>query len=526
MDRFDRWLPFWLFLIALLVRLVAAWLTRFDGLYGQDPYAYFNYAVELRHALAAGQAPPPFFWPLGYPLLVAAVMTLVGEQPLAGQWVSMVTGALIAPLVYLLAQEARPGNETNFGHLGGLFAGLMTAVAGQLLLSSLSVMADAAALFWATLSAWAMLRYGRRDLRLPWLALAAATLAFAVLTRWVYGLLVIPWGLSAWLAWRETTKPGSPLPWRPMLTAGSVAVVIGLFILGAHFAADLGRGGVSYAGDLEVYTWNPANAFKRVVHNPDGTFVYERPIGLFYALPAFHPSYLFPLFSPFLLLGLVSLWPARPKGTVNNEPGFDKSSFVPLSHIALLVGWPLTVYLFLAGVTWQNWRFPLSFFPPLLVLAGLGLAWTWAKLQARWRAKLVSPFLLAGLALALAGSLAWAARDIGRFTAWKNSQLATAEAVAGQLPPDATLLVFEITLTMDHYTAVPVIELFAQDEADLAALVNMAESLYLLLNVDNVTTQWVGKSPYLNYHWLRENRGLVEIGRYEPYTLFQVTGRN
>ncbi len=494
MARLDRWFPLLLFLLALLVRFAAAGLTQFDGLYGQDPYAYYTYATELRQALVAGQAPPPFFWPLGYPLLITVFTAFIGVQPLAGQLVSMITGALIAPLVYLLVRLIRPES-----YVGGLVAGLLAGVAAQLLLSSVSVMADAAALFWATLSAWAMLRYGR-DLRLSWLVAAAATLAFAVLTRWVYGLLVVPWGLSAWLACREAR-----LSWRQIALAGGVATLVGLLILGAHFAADLGRERISYAGDIEVYSWNPLNAFKQTVNNPDGTFHYERPIGLFYALPAIHPAYVFPLFSPFLLLGLWWLWHSR-------------QTTVPLSRLILLVGWPLIVYLFLAGVTWQNWRFPLTLFPPLLVLVGLGLEWLWSQKLGRWR-----PLLLAGLGVALVGSLAWSVRDIGRFTAWKETQLATAQAVDAQLPPGATLLVFEITLTMRQYTDLEAIELFAQEETDVAALVAATEPLYLLLNVTNVESQWLGKTPHQHYVWLQENSDLQVIGQYEPYTLFQIT---
>jgi len=62
-----------LFALALAVRLAFRLATGFDGLYGQDPYSYHDYAIELRAALGAGHAPPPYFWPLGYPLLVAPV---------------------------------------------------------------------------------------------------------------------------------------------------------------------------------------------------------------------------------------------------------------------------------------------------------------------------------------------------------------------------------------------------------------------------------------------------------------------
>lgn len=511
MARYERWFPLLLFLLALLVRAAAAGLTRFDGLYGQDPYAYYNFTLQLRQALAAGQLPPAFFWPMGYPMLVAAAMSFIGEQPLAGQLVSIFTGALIAPLVYILVCLVRPG-----AYLGGLVAGLLAAVSAQLLLSSLSVMSDAAAVFWATVSAWAMLRYGQAvrpggetdwRLGLGWLALAAATLAAATLTRWVSGLLIIPWGLSAWLACRE-----GRLPWRQIALAGGMATFIGLFFLALHFAPSLSQGEIAHTGDLEVVTWNPSNAVRQTVSNTDGTFHYQRPIGLYYALPVIHPAYIFPLFTPFLLLGLWALW-------VGDKTTTTSGYILPASQFILLAGWPLIVYLFLAGISWQNWRFPLTFFPPLVVLVGLGVDWVWARWERRWQ-----PVIGVVLGAALIGSLAWGVRDISRFTAWKESQLATVKAVETQLPPGATLLLFELTATMRHYTDVAAIELFTQDEADVVALAAGNKPLYLLLNVDQVASQWVGKTPHQHYLWLQQHRELQLIGQYGPYTLFRVIG--
>ena len=130
-----------LFLVALLVRITITVLFQFDGLYGQDPYAYYNYSIELREALGQLEPPPPFFWPIGYPLLVALGTLVAGVRPLAGQLVSTVAGALIGPLVFLIVCEIKPGAKA-----GAMAAGLLAAVAGQLMLSSTSLMSDAPAL--------------------------------------------------------------------------------------------------------------------------------------------------------------------------------------------------------------------------------------------------------------------------------------------------------------------------------------------------------------------------------------------
>ena len=62
--------------------------TGFDGLYGQDPFAYLDYAAAFKAALAQGQWPPPFFWPIGYPMLIA-VFSIFVPAAFAAQMVSV-----------------------------------------------------------------------------------------------------------------------------------------------------------------------------------------------------------------------------------------------------------------------------------------------------------------------------------------------------------------------------------------------------------------------------------------------------
>lgn len=491
MQRLYPWLPLFLFLFALLVRLVFVAFSQFDGLYGQDPFAYFNYALSLRAALAAGQPPPPFFWPIGYPMLILFAAVFIGPHPAAGQLVSLLTGAAIAPLVYLLVLEY--GREPPSAPRGALTAGLLAAVAAQLLLSSLSVMADAPALLWATLSALSMIRYLRR-LSWQWLALTAVLLAFAILTRWIYALLILPWGFGALLAWRAAR-----IPLRQMVVASAIAVAIVGSIFGLHFAADLSRSELSYVGDLAVYSWNPANALQKEMLNADGRFHYEYATGHFYARPTFHPAYIFPLFVPFWLIGLWAMRRQKPALAV------------------LLVGWPLIVYLFLAGVPWQNWRFPLTFFPPLLVLVGLGVDWVWAWLAIRWR-----PLLLAYCLVALLGSVFWAVRDVGAFTAWANQSKQMTLDAGRQIPATATLLAFGLTATMQHYTAIDTRELFSLTEQDLQEIMTGETAVYLLINPDNIQTQWAGKSPAQNLAWLQTHTRLTPLAQYDDFVLYQV----
>src|SRR5450631_1599340 len=91
-----------LFGISLAIRAYAALSLHFDGLYGQDAYAYYSYGQQLGDALAHFHLPGHFYWPLGYPALVLLGFIFTGQQALGPQIMSMIAGALVSILTFLL----------------------------------------------------------------------------------------------------------------------------------------------------------------------------------------------------------------------------------------------------------------------------------------------------------------------------------------------------------------------------------------------------------------------------------------
>src|SRR5947209_1868155 len=96
----NRWTVWHDLLLASLLAVPAAGLSLsrgFDGLYGQDAYAYFDYATTSVRRSIEHLAPAleTFFWPPGYPILVALASLTIGPSPLAGQVVSLAMGALV-----------------------------------------------------------------------------------------------------------------------------------------------------------------------------------------------------------------------------------------------------------------------------------------------------------------------------------------------------------------------------------------------------------------------------------------------
>src|SRR5262249_55304604 len=172
-------------LLVLAPALVFITLRRFDGLYGQDSFAYYDYALgPLRNALVHGTAWPTFFWPPGFPLLVALASFAIGN--VAGQVVSMAMGALVPLLPALVVRDLQPRQRWL-----PLLAGALVALCGQMWQSSMVLMADTTGLAMALLAAWAVARYGRQP-HVAWLLLASAAIVLALLSRWIYGLVAVP----------------------------------------------------------------------------------------------------------------------------------------------------------------------------------------------------------------------------------------------------------------------------------------------------------------------------------------------
>ena len=511
--------------LLLLIPAIFALLRRFDGLYGQDPFAYYDYATgPLRLALQQLAPPPPFYWPPGYPLLVALASFALGARPLAGQLVSLLAGALVPLCTALLAREVWPAtpdrgrggsmtrprgvapvppSATRSGRVidpplpayGPFVAGLLMAYCGQLWQSSIVVMSDTTGLAAATAGIWALVRYGHRRHGV-WLALASALLAYAILTRWAYALVALPClAYGCWLLSR--TASGER---RRTLQHFAIAAIIACAILSPvlwPLLTPQRANPQSFAVDLQVYRWHPLNALRRAFDTADGRLVYPWPNGFYYATLLARPLYFTPLLAWLLLPGL---WVALRR---------------PTAPLLLLVGWAGSVAAFHAGAPWQNVRFALALAPPCAILIALGLAAVWRG-ERRWHQLAASALLTLGLAWMLVANL----QLLDGFIARKEADLAVARALTA--PPDTRLLTFGLTLTVRHYTPYPTFDLSELDPATLATLLADGRPTLLLLDVPNIEQQWPGRAPETNYRWLRTHPGLTLVAEYGPYTLFQI----
>ncbi len=497
-----RWLGLLPTALVAVPALVVLALTRFDGLYGQDPFAYFHYATgPLRQALLHLQPPPPFFWPPGYPLLLAAMSVVVGTIPLAGQIISLTAGAAVPAFTLLLASEmvdvGNPNTTNGYRHLVPLVAGLIVAVTGQLLQSSLVVMADTLGLAAATAGAWALVRY-RRTGEARWLAISVGAFAWAIITRWIYGLVALPF--AAWSIVLLARRPRRTALLHGAGAAAVAAVILGPVLVPA-IAGLIAGANAAFAGDLQVYSWSPLNAFRRAFLTGDGALSYSLPNGLYYAIAPASWWYWSPALALFVLPGVWAVVRRR---------------VMPVG--GLLVAWAAIVYAFHAGAPWQNPRFALAYLPPLAILAALGFAelQTAAHIQIRRAATIV---LVGGLALAAAGSVVLTARFIER----KQYDVAIVHWTERLAPGNAQVLTFGLTGTFRQYGRLETLDLSELGPSKLAQLLSDGRPSVVLLDVAGTERQWTGRPAWENFRALRFGPGLVSLGSRNGYTLFVVT---
>ncbi len=330
-----------LMLILVIVRLVSG----YDGLYGQDPYAYHNYTLAIQAHWRVGTDLGPFVWPRIYPLLGA--LWLWGDPGPWLQFLSMAGSALTLAMTIKLLQSALP-NGRSLAALAFVFIGL----APFHMRYSLSILSDAPGMGLMTWALWEGVRYGSTAKRRHLLA-AALLAGLSIWTRYPLALLLaIPCLVWVWNAWKNRDLLGIGL-FLPVLL---LAAIPHFWVL-PHAPQE----GVGHAFQNSNFVqWSPMNAFKRDFVQLDGAQHFSTPnilasFGIFW-----HPR--------FLGLGGLGLLAWL----------FRRRLGLPAMDVLALA--PITLYgLFLAGIPFQNHRFLL----PMLPFAALVLAPAWSQLAER-----------------------------------------------------------------------------------------------------------------------------------------------
>jgi hypothetical protein len=496
----------WALLPASIVVLIAAatWAEfPFDGLYGQDAFAYFRFARAIWPHVLRGVPLPNLFWPRGYPVAVAALLPLTAGNPVAGQIVSVLSCAWTAVAAFLIARTMDEDTTDQAAPIAPLAGALTVAASGAVLRYSQVVMADALGMALAATAMYAATRFAQTG-RSSWSIVGAVALGWGAITRWMVGLLALPIGGYFLLAWRARDPGGAIDRRRPLLAHLLVAVTLTLAIVVTQLI-ELRNVPYAFFRHEWLEHWNAGNVMRSDFHTPEGHTHYRLPVGLFYVVRFAWPDYLFPTAAAFAVVGTATLIERR-----------------ALATLALLVGWPLVAWLFLSGIPYENPRFLLPTLPAVGVLVAFGFGRLQKAIVARFRPRrrwLPAAVLVASLGL----GIAFGAREHAQHVvARKNADLALVRWADQRIPTGGTLLMKGGSLIFEYYGATAVQDTYMFSPGEFADVVRRCSGrCYYLANVDDIGA---GGGPVFDQQ-LQALRGrLISIDARPPHFLCAISG--
>lgn len=472
--RYPGWTAGVLTLLSLVVWRV---VTGFNGLYGQDSYAYVEYGSWLQTWIAGGDLPEAFFWPAGYPTLGALLGYIVGDLTFAFQLISMLSMSLTVGLLASL------GSRSLSPRTSILLSIACIALSPYLLRSGLSCMSDSLAVAIMALSLWIGEKY-REDGRSGWLIGLIFLLAYGTWVRYPLGLLL-----------GAVVLMHLPIAWKKRQF---LPLLIGILFAGIPLYLHLRLQANAVPNHHFLESWTPQNWFKRAFVMKDGTFSYKIPNLPFALGPFYHPGYLglATILVPLSLLGWRKM---------------DRIGKGYLITIGLFI-------LFIAGIPFQNTRFLVVLIP----LCALYFYRSSSMIESRLDKKTgVLLSLVLGLVVLNIGIVYYANAQFWN-SAQKEQRIAT--AVKGFNPE--RVYTFGMDGVIRHYLPqTKVINLWNEDlsPGEWATSNHPGSRDFLLFNETQFAEQWAGKSPMVNWEHLNQTYQLDSLAIFEGgWTLHEI----
>lgn len=442
----------------------------FDGLFGQDPYAYLGLGKSLS-LYFQGAGPKPFsHYPAGF-AVVPALFSLLGVPILwAFRLLVLLSGFGILYVLRCFLRDLYP-----FETFRRTVFLCLVALAPALVKGSLVVLSDVPAAFLVLSSVWFLYRFSI-DQHSENLVLGALSSALA----WTFRNGVLPLSLLSALALLF-------LGFR----AGKPVFAVLALISGLSLAFSIrSLAGMPELGDHPYSTaWSLANFVAPSFQTADGLRQNEWPNLLFFSSVFWHRAFLL----PGSLLCLAAIWTGAWRRPL-------------LAVLALVCG----VYiLFLAGLPVQNQRYLLLIYPFVVLLLFPGFLWCWEQLRERKWALI--PALLVFPAQGLL-----AARALVKpldFNALER-QLATEL----QVYHSKTIYAFSVDIALrERLPQVRWMSLWEKEYVDFPS------GSYLLFNEAEFSKEWKGMNPMKNVERLKSSARLQVLKTWPSgWTLYAI----
>ena len=507
---------------------------NYDGLYGQDSYAYYYQALALWDDVTGQPLPANwlstsggFRWPIGYHLHIIAGFLFGGTGPEGGRLLTLLLSSATPGLVYLVVREVCPGVSTRNHMVAGLAAGLLLVLNGTYTRFSLSLMSDVPSLFWGLLGlllflkAWPVdeLRSEQRWFRLRkgnWAFAAGLAFGVAVLVR--YGSLLLLAPMATYFVARRVTQL-ERITWKGefmRLAWAAAGFVLALLPQAAYYLTHpAGSGYSAFLGD-----WNIANILANRVTSADGTAVYDRPMLEFYLLgPLAGEDASGGFFSRFILPSL-----ALGGWTLFRERRWPV--------IALLASWWLIPVLIFSCTPYQSHRFVLTYLPAFTIIAGVGVATALVAIFTRLAhpppkphiaASLVAGAVLLSLGVCVVQGWRGVDRWVQTHAAFKEDESKVVslarEAAEGSTP---RVISFGTTAALFYYTRWPMLDFYNADEQQIERFFQEPGPRLVVLPEESMSAQWAGTPSGTRWNWIRGRYSLQRQGKAGAYTIYRV----
>lgn len=481
---------FLLFTLSLFIKLIILSVYKFDGFYGQDSYAYYDYSKSFIDSVNNFSLPPNFYFPVGFYLLTYIFNILTfGNTSIASLCVSLISNSLIPPVTFLLSYELIKNYfDERETRLISILSGILLCFSGSFIQAGIVIMSDSPGLFLALTSLYFLIKYSDTN-KLIYSVLSFSFLSFSIITRYI-NVLFIPLFILAIIMQYKSLKK---VNYKHLILSLLIASVISLPQMYYIF-----KYGISYLRPEEgsgqwTTQWSLLNFFRKDFFIADGSFRYSLMNSIYYAAVIFHPM-------NFLIFGVFFF-----TGTYFIMINWYRSIFL------YLILWILIFYIFLAGMPLQVSRYTLVYFPPVAVISSIGF----------FKMKVIYPYrkiIFAFLLLILFSSGMY---RINNFIGQKNRDLKVVEYVNNNLKRNSTLFSFFITGTINHYSPKKSLEMYYYNSSRIKEIIDSSGTdVYFIIPENVIINQWRGLTLEQTFNFVKANYNPVKINEFDIYSVY------
>lgn len=459
MSRPNTFIYIYVGLIPVLFGLSFLWFKPFDGIeFNGDSYRYYLSAIRLVDSIQNLTFPKPAFWPDGYPILIAILFQFVDMAFIHAQWINLCLTSLMSLTLYFIFFNSHP-HKSNFNSVF-IFTFLLLYFSGFILKYQLTIMSDIPALFWSVLTTFFLFRF-LDNRKIIFLFSVSFSVAMAIMTRYVYGLMFIP--IAVVLLYELKNRRLAMLY---LTLLGAFVLVFSipqLFLILQSPESSLNHPWVS--------KWSFSNFWILDRSSIDGNLTVRYPNFLYYLFIPFRNS-------EFTFIGFLL---------------FSGGIFIAFKNglnsltIFFLI-WFLSFYLFLCGILIQNPRFCLSLYIPIFYFIFIFLQFLF---EIKFR-----QIIYAGLCLFIIVKIFLSTSFMSQTINGKNEMLGNAVKFSRMIPNETVIITWDFFEAYYIYFPEKHIETIHNLTMEKAGdLIRNHSNVALIFDEERLNTVWKNFPP-------------------------------